>query len=99
MFNRIHAAVAALALCFTIGACGGTPDEAQLSRGASATEQRPVDVPLTKCTTYYYDAPNGNIVGMCTTACSGGASCWGIKTSIHDQDCESCKPMLPPRGP
>lgn len=99
MFPKIHAAATALAFCFTVSACGGMPSEEQLSQGAAATEQRPVDLPLNKCTTYYYDAPNGNIVGMCTIACSGGASCWGIKTPIYDQDCESCKPKLPPPGP
>lgn len=92
LLRKIHAAVAAMSLSFALTACGPMPDDAQSLPESSTAEvaQKPNQLPSKACVTTFYDAPNGNVVGMCSIACSGGAHCWGIQTNYHDQACERC---------
>jgi len=82
----------AVSLFVTGGGCGVAEEEAPLSAQQARPAASPeTELPTQRCTTFYYDAPGGNVVGYCTIACSGGARCTGIKTSYHDQQCESCR--------
>lgn len=75
------------------GACAATnvdSDEVDQSDEEEDIGEAQGALPSQSCVIMYYDAPNGNVVGICRSSCSGGKRCSGTKTAYYDQDCEPC---------
>jgi hypothetical protein len=89
LIRKTQMLFAALSFTFALGACVGSEIDSEVEDESDVAEaQSPL--PGFTCSTTYFDAPNGNVVGHCNSSCSGGKWCTGIKTAYYAQSCESC---------